>query len=238
MYFLDKIIKSDFGEIFIAKDEEQETYFMAKNICHILELVDEIKRTVSRLDDDEHILIKRNNITPISCMQDYLQAQNLGGGLNPPPKIQLTKEQFNTYGEQFVTESGLYHLVLLSRSTKAKDFKRWIIHEVLPCIRKLTNIPQEEAFTMLNKQRQKDAMKQFYIFDKNANFPKINNQVNYITSRYCGLDKTISKSEMPLEIKDIRQNVMDNYVELASMNNKFNLGLDVYQTLKTKYNIK
>jgi hypothetical protein len=43
---------------------------------------------------------------------------------------------------------------------------------------------------------------------------------------------------MPLEIKDIRQNVMDNYVELASMNNKFNLGLDVYQTLKTKYNIK
>jgi hypothetical protein len=91
MYFLDKIIKSDFGEIFIAKDEEQETYFMAKNICHILELVDEIKRTVSRLDDDEHILIKRNNITPISCMQDYLQAQNLGGGFNPPLKYNSQK---------------------------------------------------------------------------------------------------------------------------------------------------
>ncbi len=42
-------------------------------------------------------------------------------------------------GEQkvtFVSESGLYSLVLGSRKPEAKEFKRWITHEVIPSIRK------------------------------------------------------------------------------------------------------
>ena len=42
-------------------------------------------------------------------------------------------------GEQdaiFVNESGLYSLILTSRKPSAKDFKRWITHEVLPSIRR------------------------------------------------------------------------------------------------------
>jgi prophage antirepressor-like protein len=35
-----------------------------------------------------------------------------------------------------VNESGLYSLVLTSRKSQAKAFKRWITHEVLPAIRK------------------------------------------------------------------------------------------------------
>lgn len=35
-----------------------------------------------------------------------------------------------------VNEYGLYSLVLASRKREAKDFKRWITHEVLPSIRK------------------------------------------------------------------------------------------------------
>lgn len=35
-----------------------------------------------------------------------------------------------------VTEAGMYSLVLRSRKTEAKMFKRWITHEVLPAIRK------------------------------------------------------------------------------------------------------
>lgn len=37
---------------------------------------------------------------------------------------------------QAVTESGLYSLVLGSRKPEAKQFKRWVTHEVLPMIRK------------------------------------------------------------------------------------------------------
>lgn len=39
---------------------------------------------------------------------------------------------------------------------------------------------------------------------------------------------------MPLEAKYIRQKVANDYNELKDMNDKFNLGLDVYQTLKNK----
>ena len=36
----------------------------------------------------------------------------------------------------YVTEAGMYTLVLRSRKPEAKAFKRWITHEVLPAIRK------------------------------------------------------------------------------------------------------
>ena len=35
-----------------------------------------------------------------------------------------------------ISEPGLYSLVLRSRKPEAKAFKRWIVHEVLPAIRK------------------------------------------------------------------------------------------------------
>ena len=35
----------------------------------------------------------------------------------------------------FVSESGLYSLVLRSRKPEAREFKRWVTHEVLPSIR-------------------------------------------------------------------------------------------------------
>jgi hypothetical protein len=35
-----------------------------------------------------------------------------------------------------LNESGLYSLILTSRKTEAKRFKRWVTHEVLPSIRK------------------------------------------------------------------------------------------------------
>lgn len=36
----------------------------------------------------------------------------------------------------YVTEAGMYSLVLRSRKPEAKAFKRWVTHEVLPAIRK------------------------------------------------------------------------------------------------------
>ncbi|MDE7417177.1 MAG: phage antirepressor KilAC domain-containing protein [Lachnospiraceae bacterium] len=47
-------------------------------------------------------------------------------------------------GTNFVNEYGLYNLVLASRKKGAKDFKRWITHEVLPSIRKHGMYAEEE----------------------------------------------------------------------------------------------
>lgn len=44
-----------------------------------------------------------------------------------------------------VTESGLWSLLLISRSPKVKPFKRWLVHEVLPSIRKTGRYDQSLA---------------------------------------------------------------------------------------------
>lgn len=50
-----------------------------------------------------------------------------------------------------ITESGLYSAILRSRKPEAKEFKRWVTHEVLPTIRKhgayLTDQKLEEVLT-------------------------------------------------------------------------------------------
>lgn len=68
--------------------------------------ISDARQAVSRLDDDERCLI------PVT---DSI------GRLQP------------TFA---VNEPGLYTLILGSRKPEAKDFKRWITHEVLPTIRK------------------------------------------------------------------------------------------------------
>lgn len=53
---------------------------------------------------------------------------------------ELTRIKFVSGGQNremlFVSEAGLYSLVLGSRKPEAKAFKRWITHEVIPAIRK------------------------------------------------------------------------------------------------------
>lgn len=64
------------------------------------------RQALSRLDDDEKNSVILNDGTPG----------------NPEKSI--------------VNEYGLYSLVLSSRKPEAKEFKRWITHEVIPSIRK------------------------------------------------------------------------------------------------------
>lgn len=60
-------------------------------------------------------------------------------------------------GKQTVTavnEEGLYALVLSSRKREAKEFKRWITHDVIPAIRKTGSysmLPQEQPLAISPK---------------------------------------------------------------------------------------
>ncbi|ESU71094.1 phage antirepressor KilAC domain-containing protein [Geobacillus stearothermophilus] len=87
----------------IIKDDE--VWFVAKDVCEILDIAD-ARKAVQRLDEDERSLI--------------------------PVTDSLGRKQ-----ETFiVNEPGLYTLILGSRKSEAKQFKRWITHEVIPTIRK------------------------------------------------------------------------------------------------------
>lgn len=77
-----------------------------------------------------------------------------------------TKFNLGRQGEtNLVNEYGLYNLILASRKKEAKEFKRWITHEVLPNIRKhgmyatdeLLNNPDLliQVATQLKEEREK-----------------------------------------------------------------------------------
>lgn len=65
-----------------------------------------VSDAVEKLDDDEKNTIAINDGTP-----------------GNPNKL-------------CVNEPGLYSLIFTSRKSEAKDFKRWVTHEVIPSIRK------------------------------------------------------------------------------------------------------
>lgn len=94
--------------------EDNEPWFVAKDVCDCLDLSNS-RKALSRLEDDE---------------KGVTLSDTLGG-----------MQEMAT-----VNEYGLYSLVMSSRKPEAKDFKRWVTHEVLPSIRKYgsynMNIPR------------------------------------------------------------------------------------------------
>lgn len=87
-------------------DENGDPWFVAKDVCDILEIRNP-SDALQSLDDDEKT--------------------NLGNSYvwSEPGRRPL-----------IISEPGLYRLVMRSRKPEAKEFQRWITHEVLPSIRK------------------------------------------------------------------------------------------------------
>ena len=98
-----------FGQIrFIRPEPDFDPWFVAVDVCKILEL-DNVSQALSRLDDDERGSIILNEGTSPK-------------GGSPVRAV--------------VNEFGLYRLIMSSRTPAAKKFQRWVYHEVLPSIRK------------------------------------------------------------------------------------------------------
>lgn len=120
-------------------DKAGEPWFVAKDVCDILELTNPAVALQS-LDDDE-----KTNLS-----NSYVWSES---GRRP----------------LIISEPGLYKLVMRSRKPEAKEFQRWVTHEVLPSIRRTGGyIPTTDAdddMTILAKavmigQRTMEAQKQ------------------------------------------------------------------------------
>ncbi|MBQ3446929.1 MAG: Bro-N domain-containing protein [Synergistaceae bacterium] len=90
-------------------ERDGEVWFVAKDVCDVLE----IKNTtdaIKSLDDDEKMTL------------DFSEGHSgqRGGA-----------QSYNV-----INEPGLYRLIFRSNKSEAKQFTRWVTHEVLPTIRK------------------------------------------------------------------------------------------------------
>lgn len=91
----------------VLTDERDEPWFIAKDICDILETRTDNLKAI--LEEDE-----------LSTINPYSIGVAQNGGHNP----------------LIISEAGFYKLVLRSRKPVAKEFQRWVTHDVLPSIRK------------------------------------------------------------------------------------------------------
>lgn len=81
-----------------------------------------------------------------------LELSNPTMAVNRLDEDERSKFNLGRQGEtNIVNEYGLYNLVLASRKPEAKQFKRWVTHEILPAIRKhgayMTGETLEKALT-------------------------------------------------------------------------------------------
>lgn len=89
-----------------------EPLFRAEDVCKVLELGD-TRRACERLDQDD-----------VQIVQEQAKKSHDGVRVG------------RSYPHLYVTESGLYGLILGCRKPESKAFKRWVTHDVLPEIRR------------------------------------------------------------------------------------------------------
>ena len=104
-----QIFKSEqFGEIrTVVKDNEP--WFVGKDAAEILGYKDTADALRTHCDEEDKRLVKVGEIPTLKT---------------------------SNYGAYIINESGLYSLVIGSKLPTAKQFKRWITHDVIPTIRK------------------------------------------------------------------------------------------------------
>lgn len=85
-----------------------EIWFVAKDVCNILELTNPTE-ALKALDEDERSTLR------------ITEGTSPKGG-NPNMNI--------------ISEPGLYKLIFTSRKEEAKNFTRWVTHDLLPSIRR------------------------------------------------------------------------------------------------------
>jgi prophage antirepressor-like protein len=118
MYKSIKIFKHDqLGEVRVVTDEAGESYFCLVDVCKIL-VLDNPSYIVKRLKEREVVRINLNEFPSLRLGCDFQQVK-VGNPIT-----------------NFITESGLYRVIMRSDSSNASDFQDWVFEEVLPSIRK------------------------------------------------------------------------------------------------------
>ncbi len=92
-------------------------------------------------------------------------------------KINYDKEMISHPNSLYLNEAGLYSLILTSKMPKAKKFKHWITHDILPSIRKYGHYK-------LKQQYKNDTM-------------DIIKDINTIKSKYEKLKSHLKKEKYP-----------------------------------------
>ncbi|MCR1862559.1 BRO-N domain-containing protein [Limosilactobacillus reuteri] len=128
-----------------------------------------------------------------------------------------------------ISEFGIYDLVFSSKMKQAKDFKRWV-YQVIQQLRKQAGLQGYEAFRMLDKRIQKQAMQRLDA-NNEVDYIKANTITNKAVANKYGLSKMISKEQMTQEMKRDRPTILNDVVDLMNVKRRFGLDISVSKTI-------
>ena len=138
-----------------------------------------------------------------------------------------------------INESGIYSLIMSSKLPSAKRFKRWVTSEVLPALRKGAGLEAVEALKMLSRENQKRGNAALYAaipdIDR-ATYCKAASIAGKEIATRMGLEKRISKSEVPPEYLPEYDSVFSDVTHLMVLNERYKLGLSVSHAIRQKSN--
>ncbi len=136
-----------------------EPWFVAKDVCDVLDIrIDKLRAMV---DTDE--------VSTISAKiaNNPKQVIGLNGGFDekalPVKEDSLPASSGSTSvcnidlsnggkSPLLLSESGLYHLIFMSKRPTAKAFRRWVTEEVIPTLRKTGSVSLDKGAAELGKQ--------------------------------------------------------------------------------------
>lgn len=120
-----KTITFENNKIIVLIDNKKIIWFNAKQVCISLKY-QQPKKTINKNVDKS----------------DKIQLKNMDISLE-------IKQQPDTI---YINESGLYSLLISSRTEKAKKFLKWITNDVLPLVRQLNILPSDKKISKLLKK--------------------------------------------------------------------------------------
>ena len=159
-------------------------------------------------------------------------------------EVVLTDHVLDSLGRQqemlIVNEFGIYETIFSSRKPEAKAFKVWVF-EIIKQLRQQSGLEGFQAFRMLDKQHQKNAMtllsNGFQEVNKEAkpkDMMKANTIANKAISNKYGYPKMVKKSEMTEPMLRDREQVLDETVELMLVKERYCLNFSVANTIYNK----
>ena len=148
-------------------------------------------------------------------------------------KDMVSNHPLKTAGGQqemlIVNEYGIYDTVFQSRKKEAKEFRHWV-YTVIKELREAAGYKGFEVFALLDKEHQKEAMRKLRDSLRKpvrVDFIKANTIANKAVSLKYGYPKMIKKADMNPAMLADRESLLDDTVELMSVNEKHGLGLSV-----------
>lgn len=168
-------------------------------------------------------------------LKTFKIAQRLDDDLLSKYNVKDTLGRDNTM--IIVNEFGIYDTIFSSRKKEAKQFKKWVF-ETIKQLRQSVGLEGFEVFRMLDKEHQKQAMKNLQkAIDQpvRTDFIKANIIANKAVSTKFGYPKMVKKADMTPEMLVAREPILDDTVDLMGVKDKFDLPISVSERIYTKH---